>query len=68
MVTGPGRAASCATGTFISYDLHRMSRLRLPFQIRNGSMSRENIMVRLKEEGSVTAKIIDLGLVKTLDE
>jgi serine/threonine protein kinase len=27
-----------------------------------------NIMVRLKEKGSVTAKIIDLGLAKTLDE
>ena len=27
-----------------------------------------NIMVRLKDEGSVTAKIIDLGLAKTLDE
>ena len=27
-----------------------------------------NIMVRLKEERSVTAKIIDLGLAKTLDE
>src|SRR5262245_6401967 len=27
-----------------------------------------NIMVKLKEEGSVTAKIIDLGLAKTLDE
>src|SRR5262249_19468995 len=27
-----------------------------------------NIMVRLKEEGSVTAKIIDLGLAKTLDD
>jgi serine/threonine protein kinase len=27
-----------------------------------------NIMVRLKEEGSVTAKIIDLGLAKTPDE
>jgi serine/threonine protein kinase len=27
-----------------------------------------NIMVRLKEEGSVTAKIIDLGLAKTLVE
>jgi serine/threonine protein kinase len=27
-----------------------------------------NIMVRLKEEGGVTAKIIDLGLAKTLDE
>jgi serine/threonine protein kinase len=27
-----------------------------------------NIMVRLKEEGSITAKIIDLGLAKTLDE
>src|SRR6202051_2942184 len=27
-----------------------------------------NIMVRLKEEGSVTAKIIDLGLAKTIDE
>jgi len=27
-----------------------------------------NIMVRLKQEGSVTAKIIDLGLAKTLDE
>jgi serine/threonine protein kinase len=27
-----------------------------------------NIMVRLKEEGSVTAKIIDLGLAKTLDK
>jgi serine/threonine protein kinase len=27
-----------------------------------------NIMVRLTEEGSVTAKIIDLGLAKTLDE
>jgi serine/threonine protein kinase len=27
-----------------------------------------NIMVTLKEEGSVTAKIIDLGLAKTLDE
>ena len=27
-----------------------------------------NIMVSLKEEGSVTAKIIDLGLAKTLDE
>src|SRR6516162_107972 len=27
-----------------------------------------NIMVRLKEEGNVTAKIIDLGLAKTLDE
>src|SRR6201994_3164830 len=27
-----------------------------------------NIMVRLKEEGSVTAKIIDLGLAKTVDE
>ena len=27
-----------------------------------------NIMVRLKEGGSVTAKIIDLGLAKTLDE
>ncbi|MBV8968137.1 MAG: protein kinase, partial [Verrucomicrobia bacterium] len=27
-----------------------------------------NIMVRLKKEGSVTAKIIDLGLAKTLDE
>jgi len=27
-----------------------------------------NIMVRVKEEGSVTAKIIDLGLAKTLDE
>ena len=26
-----------------------------------------NIMVRLKEEGGVTAKIIDLGLAKTLD-
>jgi len=27
-----------------------------------------NIMVNLKEEGGVTAKIIDLGLAKTLDE
>jgi hypothetical protein len=27
-----------------------------------------NIMVRVKEEGSVTVKIIDLGLAKTLDE
>src|SRR5258707_12406194 len=27
-----------------------------------------NIMVRLKEDGSVTGKIIDLGLAKTLDE
>jgi serine/threonine protein kinase len=27
-----------------------------------------NIMVRLKEGGGVTAKIIDLGLAKTLDE
>jgi hypothetical protein len=27
-----------------------------------------NIMVRVKEEGSVAAKIIDLGLAKTLDE
>jgi serine/threonine protein kinase len=27
-----------------------------------------NIMVRLKEEGGITAKIIDLGLAKTLDE
>src|SRR5262249_50029712 len=27
-----------------------------------------NIMVRLKEEGGVTAKVIDLGLAKTLDE
>jgi serine/threonine protein kinase len=27
-----------------------------------------NIMVRLKEERSVSAKIIDLGLAKTLDE
>src|SRR5246127_3943316 len=27
-----------------------------------------NIMVRLKEEGGVTAKIIDLGLAKALDE
>jgi serine/threonine protein kinase len=27
-----------------------------------------NIMVRLKEEGGVTAKIIDLGLAKTLDK
>jgi serine/threonine protein kinase len=27
-----------------------------------------NIMVRLKEEGGVTAKIIDLGLAKPLDE
>src|SRR5262245_39101826 len=27
-----------------------------------------NIMVRLKEEGSVTAKIIDLGLAKTVEE
>src|ERR1700722_19167687 len=27
-----------------------------------------NIMVRLKEEGSVAVKIIDLGLAKTLDE
>jgi eukaryotic-like serine/threonine-protein kinase len=27
-----------------------------------------NIIVRLKEEGTVTAKIIDLGLAKTLDE
>jgi hypothetical protein len=27
-----------------------------------------NIMVRVKEEGSVTAKIIDLGLAKTVDE
>ena len=27
-----------------------------------------NIMVRLKEEGGVTAKIIDLGLAKTLGE
>ena len=27
-----------------------------------------NIMVRLKEGGDVTAKIIDLGLAKTLDE
>jgi serine/threonine protein kinase len=27
-----------------------------------------NIMVRVKEEGGVTAKIIDLGLAKTLDE
>src|SRR5262249_26847851 len=27
-----------------------------------------NIMVRLQEEGGVTAKIIDLGLAKTLDE
>jgi serine/threonine protein kinase len=27
-----------------------------------------NVMVRLKEERSVTAKIIDLGLAKTLDE
>src|SRR5262252_11153906 len=27
-----------------------------------------NIMVRLKEERSVTAKIIDLGLAKTVDE
>ncbi len=26
-----------------------------------------NIMVRLKEEGGVTAKIIDLGLAKTLE-
>ena len=27
-----------------------------------------NIMVRLKEEGGVTAKIIDLGLAKAVDE
>jgi serine/threonine protein kinase len=27
-----------------------------------------NIMVKLKEERGVTAKIIDLGLAKTLDE
>ena len=27
-----------------------------------------NIMVKLKEEGSVTAKIIDLGLAKTVDQ
>ena len=27
-----------------------------------------NIMVRLKEESGVTAKIIDLGLAKTVDE
>src|SRR6516164_8057482 len=27
-----------------------------------------NVMVRLREEGGVTAKIIDLGLAKTLDE
>src|SRR5262249_36874628 len=27
-----------------------------------------NIMVRLKEEGGVTAKIIDLGLAKTIEE
>jgi serine/threonine protein kinase len=27
-----------------------------------------NIMVRLKEEGSVTAKIIDLGLAKAITE
>jgi tetratricopeptide (TPR) repeat protein len=27
-----------------------------------------NIMVRLKDDGSITAKIIDLGLAKTLDE
>src|SRR6202008_3256027 len=27
-----------------------------------------NIMVRLKEEGAVTAKIIDLGLAKAVDE
>jgi serine/threonine-protein kinase len=27
-----------------------------------------NIIVRLKEEGGVAAKIIDLGLAKTLDE
>jgi serine/threonine protein kinase len=27
-----------------------------------------NVMVGLKEEGGVTAKIIDLGLAKTLDE
>jgi serine/threonine-protein kinase len=27
-----------------------------------------NIMVRLKADGSITAKIIDLGLAKSLDE
>jgi len=27
-----------------------------------------NIMVRLKQDGSITAKIIDLGLAKSLDE
>src|SRR6516225_3994332 len=27
-----------------------------------------NIMVRLKDDGSITAKIIDLGLAKSLDE
>ena len=27
-----------------------------------------NIMVRLKDDDSITAKIIDLGLAKTLDE
>src|SRR5258707_15293573 len=27
-----------------------------------------NIMVRLKDQGDVTAKIIDLGLAKTVDE
>jgi serine/threonine protein kinase len=32
----------------------------------NRDIKPSNIMVRLKEEGSVTAKIIDLGLAKTL--
>src|SRR5260370_16568435 len=31
-------------------------------------MKATNIMVRLKKEGGVTAKIIDLGLAKTVDE
>ena len=34
----------------------------------HGDIKPTNIMVRLKEEGGVTAKVIDLGLAKTLDE
>src|SRR6516225_3537778 len=37
-------------------------------QLVHRDIKPSNIMVKLKEEGGVTAKIIDLGLAKTLDE
>ena len=51
-------AAQVAAGLAAAHEQHLVHRDIKP----------TNIMVRLKEEGGVTAKIIDLGLAKTLDE